>query len=472
VDANGIGGRFLRDLGGQPELLDLVEEPKPPIGLPSRLDAAGLLADSVALTTLALQQVQVARGQLEALPAVRLAGDRITTSAQSERHLRIDGVAPTMWSALSGFWRTSDGWVRAHGNYPHHAERLTRLLGLHPASSKEKVSAAMATRGALELEDAAAAAGAIVGAVRTPEEWAAHPHAAAVEGSPLVTVRHHAGAPPGSWTVETGRPLAGVRVLDLTRVIAGPTATRDLAFAGADVLRVDSPRLPEIAAQHLDTGQGKRSTRLDLASAADRRIFEDLLSLADVVVSGYRPGAMDRHGLSPEALWARRPGLVVGAISAWGESGPWHHKRGFDSIVQAVTGIAFVESPDGDHPGALPAQALDHAGGHLLAAALTHCLDRQRQDGGSWSVAISLARLAHALLSSRPVSPRATVIPPATLQTSTTDAGEITCAAPVLAYAGAPTEYPMLATAWGADAPMWQPRKGAVGSIEGCGACR
>lgn len=456
MDTNGIGYRLWRDLGGQPGLLDLVEEPSPPIGLPSRLDVSGLLADSVALATLVMQQIQFARGQWQTLPAVRLAGDRITTSAQSERHLTIDGAAPTMWSAMSGFWQTRDGWVRTHGNYPHHADRLTQLLGLVPGSSKESLSAAIATRGALELEEAAAEAGAIVGAVRTPEEWAAHPHSAAVDSSPLVTVRQHTRGAPGHWSVEMGGPLAGVRVLDLTRVIAGPTATRDLAFAGADVLRVDSPRLPEITAQHLDTGQGKRSTRLDLASAADRRTFDDLLSVADVVVTGYRPGALDRYGLSADALWARRPGLVVGTISAWGEAGPWRHRRGFDSIVQAVTGVSVVESLDGDHPGAMPAQALDHAGGHFLAAALCHCLRQQRRQGGSWSVALSLARLAQELLRSRPVGRRATAVPPATVQTSTTDAGEITCAAPVLVYAGAPPEYPMLATRWGADAPRWQ----------------
>jgi hypothetical protein len=104
----------------------------------------------------------------------------------------------------------------------------------------------------------------------------------------------------------------------------------------------------------------------------------------------------------------------------------------------------------------MPAQALDHAGGHFLAAALSHCLKQQRHEGGSLSVPISLARLAHELLGSRSVSASGTAPPPATLQTSTTDAGEITCAAPVLVYAGAPRAYPMLATPWGADAPAWQ----------------
>jgi len=450
----GIGRSAWRDLDGRAELLDLVEDAAPPVGLDSKLDVSGLLADSVALATLTIQQIQVARGLVSALPEVRLDGDRIATSAQSERHLRIDGRAPTLWSPLSGFWRTGDGWVRTHGNYPHHADRLTHLLGLEPGSSKEAVAAAIGSRGASELEDAAADAGPIVGAVRTPEEWAAHPHAAVVATARLIAVRRLGDAAPRRWPAGPERPLGGVRVLDLTRVIAGPTATRDLAFAGADVLRVDSPRLREIEVQHLDTGPGKRSTQLDLSEAADRRVFERLLSEADVVVTGYRPGSLDRFGLSPEALCERRPGLVVGVISAWGEAGPWSRRRGFDSIVQAVTGIAMVESPDGEQPGAMPAQALDHAGGHFLAAALSHCLLEQRRAGGSWTVGISLARIAHELLDSPsvgtpvPSSPR--------VQTGVTDAGEITCAAPVLRYAGAPSEYPMLATPWGADNPEWR----------------
>lgn len=450
-----VGRRAWLDLGGQPELLGLVEDPRPPVGLSSRLDVSGLLADSVALATLTLQQVQVARGQRDALPAVRLAGDRITTSAQSERHLRIGGSAPELWAPLSGFWRSRDGWVRTHGNYPHHSDRLRTVLGLRSDASKEQVSAAIAGRDAVELETAAAEVGAVVGAVRTPAAWAAHAHALAIAETPLIRVEHRDGAGARPWGGGAGRPLAGVRVLDLTRVIAGPAATRDLAFAGADVLRVDSPRLPEISWQHLDSGPGKRTTLLDLASAADRRVFEELLSDADVVVTGYRPGALDSFGLSAEALRERCPGVVVGSVSAWGDSGPWRHRRGFDSIVQAVTGIAMVESVDGHVPGALPAQALDHSTGHFLAAALSHCLLRQRTHGGSWSVTIALARVAQELLASSVVPYTPAAASAATTQTGTTAAGDITCAAPVLTYAGAPEEYPLLATPWGADPPTW-----------------
>jgi crotonobetainyl-CoA:carnitine CoA-transferase CaiB-like acyl-CoA transferase len=243
-------------------------------------------------------------------------------------------------------------------------------------------------------------------------------------------------------------------VLDLTRVIAGPVATRDLAAAGADVLRVDSPRLPEIAAQHLDTGQGKRSTLLDLDAAGDRQRLAVLLDAADVVVTGYRPGALGRFGLDPEALAERRPGLVVGQVSAWGTVGPWAGRRGFDSIVQATIGIAVAESPGGGTPGALPAQALDHSAGHLLAAGIALVLARQRSDGGSHRVSVALARVGQELLATPGSTPAKG---PGDLPTVTvrTDVGQtITCAPPVLAFAGAPNAYPSVHP-WGSDEPRW-----------------
>ncbi|NEC50570.1 hypothetical protein G3I18_18625, partial [Actinospica acidiphila] len=187
-------------------------------------------------------------------------------------------------------------------------------------------------------------------------------------------------------------PASGLRVLDLTRVIAGPVATRTLALLGADVLRLDRPGLPELPDQHTDTGFGKRSALLDLVT--DREGFEELLAGADVVVTGYRPGALDRFGLGAEALAERRPGLVVAQLSAWGATGPWAGRRGFDSLVQVATGIAHVERGPEGRPGALPAQALDHGTGYLLAAGVLRALSDQAEAGGSRLVRAALARTA------------------------------------------------------------------------------
>jgi crotonobetainyl-CoA:carnitine CoA-transferase CaiB-like acyl-CoA transferase len=289
------------------------------------------------------------------------------------------GFAP-----LSRFWRTADGWLRLHGNYPHHRAAAFAVLG-------DDVETAAARWGAEDLESAVVAAGGAAAAVRTAAEWRQHPQGRAVSALPLMSLRR----------VTDGRPrevaLDGLRVVDLTRVIAGPVATRTLASHGADVLRIDGPRLPDDRGGQIDTGVGKRHVVLDLAATDDRRTVEELLGQADVVVQGYRPGALDAFGMDPAALAERHPHLVVVRLSAWGTAGPWRERRGFDSLVQAATGIADVYGgPEG--PGVLPAQALDHGTGHLAAALVLGALARQRTEGGGWYGELSLAQTAHWLL--------------------------------------------------------------------------
>ena len=262
-----IGTRAWADLEGDPETLDLVRPTSPPIALSSTLDVAGILGDCVGLATLAAAEIQVARGLLPALGPVRVDGARVTTASQSERHFQLNGETPEVWAPYSGFWQVADGWVRTHGNYPHHAERLAHLLGIASSSSKDQIAAAMARWSAIDLEDEAATSGAIAGAVRTSADWAQHPHGQATSRLPLVERLVTDGAAPRPWAPMSERPLSGVRILDLTRVLAGPIATRNLALLGADVLRIDSPHLPETDWIHLDTGAGKRSTVLDPRAA-------------------------------------------------------------------------------------------------------------------------------------------------------------------------------------------------------------
>jgi crotonobetainyl-CoA:carnitine CoA-transferase CaiB-like acyl-CoA transferase len=198
--------------------------------------------------------------------------------------------------------------------------------------------------------------------------------------------------------------LHGIKVLDLTRVIAGPVATRTLAAWGADVLRVDSPHLPEIPAQATDTLQGKRSALLDLASPPGRAQLEELLAEADLLVQGYRPGALRQFGLGTEALAERWPHLSVVTLSAWGPAGPWSGRRGFDSLVQCPAGIDAIEGNPGQ-PGAMPAQALDHATGYLAAAAGVMALAASHGDGRARYQQLSLARTAKWFTDSGPSRP-------------------------------------------------------------------
>lgn len=449
-------------LGGDPALVPGVHRVVRDGALTSPLPVRELAAACVGACALTAAELAAARAGLDAVPEARVDDGAVATAFVSERHLLVDGRRPESFAPLSRFWPTADGWVRTHANYPHHRERLLRALGVpgEPAA----VGAALAERSAAEVEDAVCAAGGLAVAVRTPAAWAAHPQAAAVASLPLVE-RVRLDDAPGRALGPIGEgpllPAAGVRVLDLTRVIAGPVATRTLALLGADVLRVDPPGLPELPDQHTDTGWGKRSAVLDLASPAGRRVFEELLASADVVVTGYRPGALDRFGLSPEALAERRPGVVVAQLSAWGPVGPWRERRGFDSLVQAATGIAVTEGRAAE-PGALPAQALDHGTGYLLAAAVLRALTERGREGGGRLVRAALARTA-AWLTEGSVPRDAPVHrgvpydrPDTWLAETTGHAGRLRYVLPPVSFAGGPANWSRPPGVWGADEARWE----------------
>ncbi|MCF3121710.1 CoA transferase [Streptomyces arenae] len=454
-------------LGGDPALLSRVSSAVREGALPARLPVSGLARACVGVCALAAAELAAARtGQR--VPPVRVDDGAVATAFVSERHLRVDGRAPVAFAPLSRFWRTADGQVRTHANYPHHRAALASALGLAPDdASVDAVAARLAERSAAEVERAVYAAGGLAVALRSPEEWAAHPQGAAVAALPLVRRERigsdgTAGRPLPPLTGGAARPAEGLRVLDLTRVIAGPVATRTLALLGADVLRVDSPHLPELADQHADTGFGKRSTALDLGAPADRRAFDALLARADVVVTGYRPGALDRFGLSPEALAERAPGVVLAQLSAWGDEGPWAERRGFDSLVQVATGIAAVEGSPGE-PGTLPAQALDHGTGYLLAAAVLRALTEREAHGGTARVRLALARTARWLTDGEwdegPVDgERADAYADPSPWLTVTDGplGRLRHAVSPVAFGAAPLNWACPPGRWGADRPRWR----------------
>ncbi|MFF5493300.1 CoA transferase [Streptomyces aquilus] len=442
--------------------------------LQARLPVRELARACVDACGRAAAELGTRRAGLDAVPDVRVDDGAVATAFTSERHLLINGRAPVNFAPLSRFWRTADGWVRTHANYPHHRERLLKVMG--PADSLE---AAFAERSAVEVEDSVYAAGGLAVALRTPQEWAAHEQAVELAKRPLVERERLDSAPARVLAPIDPAPLlpaAGLRVLDLTRVIAGPVATRTLALLGADVLRIDPPRMPELPDQHADTGFGKRSATLDLT--ADRGAFEELLAMADVVVTGYRPGALDRFGLAAEAVAERRPGVVVAQLSAWGAYGPWSERRGFDSLVQVATGIAAVEGSL-EQPGALPAQALDHGTGYLLAAEVLRAVREQSYDGGSRCVRLALARTAQWLLEGVPgeapgcvggldaagaatreevAGPGAQAAydgPDAWLAETGSDVGRLRYARSPVSFAGGPVDWARPPGRWGADPARW-----------------
>lgn len=341
-----------------------VEVAEPGRYLPSAFDVDGLAVGSVA--SMLRGAADLAEARALPRPALSLDAAHVACAFTSERQLRRDGAPPAApFAPLSRFARTRDGWIRLHANYDHHRRALLAAVGV----SEEDALAAIAQRGAEELEEAIVTAGGAAAAVRTPDEWAAHPQGGAVAELPLVERRTIPARRRHLGPLDPDLPAAGVRVLDLTRVIAGPVATRALAALGADVLRIDPPQLPELELGILDTCPGKRLAQLDLRDRQAAATLHGLLADADVLVHGYRPRALAAFGLGADELAERHPHLVVASLSAWGHTGPWAQRRGFDSLVQAACGIAAIEGADGE-PGVLPAQALDHATGYLMAAAV------------------------------------------------------------------------------------------------------
>lgn len=459
---NSIAAEAWRALGEDAALLPWLLEGAVPAHLPCPLPVGDLATASVRLAAAQAMLMAHDRGGSPGDPlwgdTPRSDPDRVAASFSSDRFFRWNGERPQVWAPLSGFWEAGDGWVRTHANYPHHRARLLRVTGLPENARPDDLRAVLREREVSEWEDRAADLGAIVVAVRSLDQWRSHSQARAVGGRPLLDVGDlpRAGERELRSSAPGDAPLSGIRVLDLTRVIAGPVATRTLAHLGAEVLRIDPPRLPESQWQYLDTGPGKRSATLDLTRSEDRTVFDGLLAGADVLVLGYRPASLDRFGLSTEELCERHPGLVIGRVSAWGDTGPWRHRRGFDSIVQAATGIASLTSPDGIAPGALPAQALDHSAGYLLAAGLVRGLRDRAGDGRGRSVSVSLARIAHALV----VAPRRTetvpdLDPEGHIRRGSGSAGSVDLVAPAFTVPGVPDSYPWMARRGNVDAAEW-----------------
>jgi crotonobetainyl-CoA:carnitine CoA-transferase CaiB-like acyl-CoA transferase len=363
--------------------------------LPSSFAVATAAQAAIAAAALAATEIGRQRNGLLQGASVDMCG----AAAECSAWFSIDGRVPDAWDKISGLYRCADGWVRVHANFVHHRDGALQLLGLPPGpdTARAEVQAMLAQRAALAVEEAAARAGLVIAALRSFDEWDAHPQAHALAKQPLIAFQRIGDAPPlplPPLPLEAP-PLAGVRVLELTRILAGPVGGRTLAAHGADVMLVNSPRLPNI--EHIiDTSRGKLSCHADLSTAGGREALAALVRGAHVFVQGYRPGGLAALGFGPEHTAALRPGIVHVSLSAYGPSGPWRQRRGFDSLVQTATGFndAEMRAAGSDVPKPLPAQILDYATGFLIAFAAQAALMRQQREGGSWHVQLSLARTA------------------------------------------------------------------------------
>ncbi|GAA6120808.1 CoA transferase [Acidovorax sp. FG27] len=382
-----------RQAGLPPEALAFARLTGSAADLPSSF-AVGVAAQaSIAAAALAACELAHQRGTGRQQVMV----DSAHAATECTGWFSLDGLAPELWDALSGLYRCADGFVRIHANFAHHRDGALRLLGLQPGQAQRAdVQAALGRWRAKDFEDAAAQAGLVATALRSFAEWDATPQGRANAAQPLFTIERLPGdAPPLRLPALSAqdRPLAGVRVLDLTRILAGPVGGKALAAYGADVMLVNAPHLPNIAAI-ADTSRGKLSTHIDLRSAEGRAALRSLLADAHVWVQGYRPGGLQALGWGPHDVAALRPGIVQVSLSAYGTQGPWAGRRGFDSLVQTAMGFnqAEGEAAAGGAPQALPMQILDEATGYLIAFGAAAALRRQQREGGQWHVQVSLAQ--------------------------------------------------------------------------------
>ncbi|NCE86448.1 MULTISPECIES: CoA transferase [Pseudomonas] len=366
--------------------------------------SAGALPSTFAVTELAVASIgaagqavaQLVQQQTGRLPAVTV-DQRLASFWFSSSIRPVGWQVPPLWDPVAGDYASADGWIRLHTNAPHHRAAAESILG--KVTDRTDMAGKVATWNAADLEQAIVDAGGCAAQMRSWQAWQTHPQGLAVNAEALVQRRTFDTVTEQPWLGSVARPLAGIKVLDLTRVLAGPVASRFLAGLGADVLRIDSPSWNEPGVVPEMT-LGKRCARLDLKSAEGRQIFETLLKDADILFHGYRADALEHLGYNAEERQRLAPGLIDVSLNAYGWSGPWRNRRGFDSLVQMSSGIAEagLAWQQADRPVPLPVQALDHATGYLLAAGAIQALSERLKTGRGSSARLSLARTAKLLV--------------------------------------------------------------------------
>lgn len=391
-----------KELGLPGDALKCVHLEGSGLGLPSSFKVGHIAQSSIALSALAAALIYSTRTK-RSIPRVSVPLQHAALEFKSERLYTLgDRSMQSPWS-IGGIYKTSDGYVRIHDAFPHHRAGALKLLDCSPQASREEVAQKVASWAAIDLENEAIRNKIVIFAMRSFQQWDLLAPAKAVPDFPIV-IRKISSGPPnlplGLHGHRTDKCLRGVRVVELSRVIAAPVCGRTLAVHGADVLWITSPNLPDIPGVDRDMGRGKRTAQLDLTNPTDLERLKILASSADVFIQGYRPTSIAAKGngsLTPEAVAALNPnGIVYGSFSAWGPYGPWAERRGFDSLVQTATGLNIAEGEafNGNTTGGgrpLPAQALDHAGGYFLTVGILAALYRRATEGGSYEVSVSLA---------------------------------------------------------------------------------
>ncbi|PYI02137.1 CoA-transferase family III [Aspergillus sclerotiicarbonarius CBS 121057] len=451
--------------------LCIVESSQP--GLPSSYKVGHLAQASIALSALLASQIHSLRNTVPP-PKVSVPPDHACIEFKCERLYTLNGApAPSSWGPIGGLHRTSDGYVRVHDNFPNHREGAKSLLGCSPTAARDEVASKISAWRSVDLESTAVDNNLAIAALRTYEQWDVLPQAKAIADFPIL-LRKIGDAPaglPARIGPHADKCLRGLRVLELSRVIAAPLCGKTLAAHGADVLWVTSPHLPDLPDLDREFGCGKRTIQFDLNDTKDAAELSTLLDDADVFIQGYRPGSLASRGLSPEEIMKRRPnrGVICANMSAYGPDGPWSTRRGFDSLVQTCSGMNVSEAEyfgAGEAARALPCQALDHAGGFFLASGVMAALYKQATEGGSWQVDVSLAGVMKYLRSlgqyegktgfqDAPDYTRPRDVPTEYFETRTTGFGEMSSIRHAASIEGVDIGCDIMAKPLGSDEKRW-----------------
>lgn len=367
------------------------------LGLPSSFKMAHLAQASIGMTGLLAALIHSKRNS-SSIPSVTVPLQHACVEFKSERLYQLNGGPPeSPWGPIGGLHKSADGHVRVHDSFPNHRDGARAVLGCSMDSTREDVAKEVRHWRSIDLETAAFDSKVVISALRSYEQWDVLPQAKAIKNFPILITKI-GDAPPGlpaRMGAGADKCLRGLRVLEMSRVIAAPLAGKTLAVHGADVLWVTSPNLPTNPSLDRDLGRGKRTIQLDVKTTTDRQKLDELIDGADVFIQGFRPGSLAARGLSPEEVATKsKKGIICASMSAYGHFGPWNTKRGFDSLVQTCSGMNVSEAEHfgkGEPAKPTPCQALDHAGGYFLCAGIMAALYKQATEGGSYRVDVSLA---------------------------------------------------------------------------------
>jgi crotonobetainyl-CoA:carnitine CoA-transferase CaiB-like acyl-CoA transferase len=364
--------------------------------LPSSYKIGSLAQGTIALSGLLAALIHSLRNR-SSVPKVTVPQKHAVIEFKSERLYVLNGKpAPSPWGPVGGLHKTSDGYVRIHDSFSNHKNGALELLGLPLTASRKDVSKKTQNWASIDLEAVGLERRLAIYALRSYRQWDVLPQAQAIDDFPIAITRIASGPEGLSPRLLPGNDkcLRGLRVVEMSRVIAAPLAGKTLAAHGADVIWITSPGLPDLPTMDRDFGRGKRTVQIDVNNVEDRQKLRELIKSCDVFIQGFRPGSIAAKGFGPEEVASLNPGIIYGSMSAFGPKGPWSERRGYDSLIQTCSGMNTSEA---EHYGAgetarpTPCQALDHAGGYLLAPGVLAALYRRSVQGGSYRVDVSLA---------------------------------------------------------------------------------